>query len=266
MPSWITASIKFICKQLKRFVLVFKDWRNNWGHLAVFIVPILLAIPPIGDYIYNNIIVSVVVVIGLVVSWFHGNNNLVEFSKLKSDIGRIENQRATLLEYQEAVPTMIVKHIFHEMGLTYKDRITIYRYNEDEFIQIGRYAYNPEFSKKGRNSYPKNKGFIGKCWEGGQYYKENLPIYEQNPQEYINKVSRLANMEKKVIRGLSMKSSCYYCKNFVNATHIPIAVVVIESLEVTLSSKKQKIDETLDGQFAKLLLESIENNLPLGSG
>ncbi|MFB4471808.1 hypothetical protein ACDI16_02420 [Oceanobacillus caeni] len=257
---------KFIWKYCIIFLEVFKEWKSNWGSLSILVVPILISFPRINKYLEKNIYLIVLVILFVLIGWLHSNRNIKNYSKLRNDLGVVENQRDTLSESLESIPTMVVKHMFQDMGLTSKDRITIYRYYDDEFINIGRHSSNLEFAKKGRPAYPKDKGFIGQCWEEDIVYVENLPIYVNNPDNYIKRVSKRSNIEKGILRKISMKSRCYYCRKLFDTKSIANAVIVIETTDKSLGSKKEKVDEILDGQFGKLLLESIEINLPIGKG
>ncbi|MDG5789777.1 hypothetical protein QA612_20160 [Evansella sp. AB-P1] len=259
-------SIYFLWSQLYLLIEVFKEWKMNWGSIVILIVPILVSLPTVNVYIEQSPWFIALVIIIVVIAWLHSNRIVRNISALKRKLSAVENQRDTLVESLEATPTMIVNHLYQEIGLTSKDRITIYRYHDDEFINIGRHSLNVDFNKKGRYSYPKDKGFIGQCWAGEEVYKENLPKPDNSLDHYIDRVSKLSNIEKGVLRKLSMKSRCYYCRKLINHKNSPVAVIVFETIDKSFRDKKKTIGDALDGQFGKLLLESKENNLPVGKG
>ncbi|WP_419892806.1 hypothetical protein [Oceanobacillus kimchii] len=257
---------KFIWKYCTVVLEVLKEWKTYWSSILVLIIPILISFPSINIFLDKHIWLIFLVILIVIIGWLHSNRNVKNYSVLRSNLGLIENQRDTLSETLESIPTMIVKHLFQEVGLTSKDRITIYRYYDGEFINIGRHSSNLEFAKKGREAYPKDKGFIGKCWQEDVVYVENLPIYENNPDNYVKRVSKRSNIEKGILRKISMKSRSYYCKKLFDTKSIALAVIVIETTNKSLKDNKEKVDEILNGHFGKLLLESIEINLPIGKG
>ncbi|OLO40325.1 hypothetical protein BTR23_07500 [Alkalihalophilus pseudofirmus] len=256
--------IKSLLSLIVDSLKLFKQIKTYWGSLVLLIVPLAISIPAFNDF-FNNIQVVAFSIIVILIAWLQSNNNFLKFESMKSKLDSLENQRDTLRESLEATPTMIVKHMYQEIGLSERDRITIYRYSEGKFINIGRFSLNFEFTKKGRKSYPKDKGFIGQCWENGSVYRQKLPKSD-NLQRYIDNVSRISNIEKKILKDISMKSRCYYCKKLINSQLNPVAVIVIETLDHTLGDRKDRVDKTLEEQYGALLLESIEMNLPLGRG
>ncbi|WP_337970234.1 hypothetical protein [Virgibacillus salexigens] len=251
----------------------FKEWKSEWGNLILLLIPIALAFPIINDFIIDHWWAIGLVFMLFFGGWLHSNYQKESKSQLKRKVKGLYREKYSLLnslETQinslEAVPQMISKYIFHYLNLTYDDRITIYRYNNDKFIPVGRYSENRELSLQGRSEYPKNKGFIAKSWGNGKYHIDNLPNFETEPKLYLEDVANKSNMNKGVIKGLSMKSRCYFCKNLKNRSNMEDkAVVVIESLKASFKDI-DKIERTLDGEFGKLLLEAIENNLPIGKG
>ncbi|WP_424474849.1 hypothetical protein [Oceanobacillus kimchii] len=254
---------------LSPFNLVFKDWKAELGNFLLVIIPILLAFPIIHEFIISELQWIILLVFIVAASWIYSNYQkksksdlILEKGQLDMKIDSLNNSLDTQTEFLESVPFMITKYIFHHLGLDYNDRITIYRYNKDKFIPVGRFSLNKEFSFLGRKEYPKDKGYISKSWGKGELYVDGLPSYENHPKQYLEKVSKESNMEKGVIKTLSMKSRSYYCLNL-EYNQEPVAVVVVESLEPSFK-EFDLMEETLKGEFGKLLSESINNNLPIG--
>lgn len=248
---------------------VFKQWRSTWGSLLVFFVPLLISIPKIGKFIDERNYLIYIIFFILFFAWSSANKKILQLADKERELESVKYKNATISEQLEATPELVIKHIFHQLNLTYKDRITIYRYNntKDQFIPVGRYSISPQLSQKGRDEYPKDKGFIGQCWNhDGEVYKDNLPNYTNGSQRYLDEVSRIANMSKGTLRDISMKSRCYYCKSLFDNSHNPIAVIVIETLNASFGQKKTEIKDLITGQYGKLLTEAIERNLPLGTG
>lgn len=243
-----------------------REWRKTWGSIISLLIPVVITFPSINEYLDGSGYLIALVILLVLIGWLQSNKNILGHSELESQLDRIENQRDTLEANLQSVPTRIVKHMFQDIGLNSKDRITIYRYHDDQFINIGRHSDNVEFAKKGRSAYPKDEGFIGQCWREDYVYVERLPIYDKKPERYITQVSKKADIKKGVLREMPMKSRCYYCKKIFDTKGIAFAVIVVETTKYSLGDKKDKVDQILNDQFGKLLIESIEINLPLGKG
>jgi hypothetical protein len=265
---------KKILFALKR-VISLKNIKSEWGNLLLLLIPLLMSIPRINIWVESNIWVLVIIILVFLIGWVQNittRTNLYELedenNKLKNEIGSLNNTVESLINNLEGIPELIIKYLSMELGLSYQDRISIYRYNFEHelFIPVGRYSINREFTKRGRTKYPKDKGFISKAWRNGSIYIKDLPDHDKNPEKYLSEVSKMSSLEKGVLKKINMKSRCYFCKNLHNSTSDPIAVIVIESINSELPVSEEKINKILEGPFGKLLIESIENNLPLGRG
>ncbi|MER2009032.1 MAG: hypothetical protein ABS939_16405 [Psychrobacillus sp.] len=259
----------------------FKYWKSEWGNLLILIIPLGLAFPKLNEFVNSTWYYTTIAVILFLIGWIHTNyqksnifdlNNKLQDQKNKlqdekNKTSSLQNTIESLNNTLEAIPEMIIKYIALHLELTYKDRISIYRYdvNAELFISVGRYSPNREYTKKGRKEYPRDKGYIAKAWMNGTYYKTNIPDYLDDNKAYIDYVSEESGIDKGILKKVTMKSRCYFCKNLLN-NHEAIAVIVIESMDPMLSHSEKKLDEVLEGPFGKLLVESIENNLPIGKG
>lgn len=244
-----------------------KNWKNDWGNLLTILLPIGASLAPI---FINNIILliitEVIFIIFIIIGWIQTNNHKESIDKLKLNFYKTEHERDHLLNSIQGIPDEIIRHLFFHWGLSYKERITIYRYNEDSFMPVGRFSVNRELNKRGRDKYPKEEGFISKSWTEGYYYIDNLPEYEGNEKNYINYVSELSGMKKTVLKNITMKSRTYFCKNLLFNDSEAIAVIVVESLNQKLPIDKDEINNDLDGFFGKVLVSVIGPNLPAGRG
>lgn len=243
-----------------------KHWKYDWGNLIIIIFPVLITFPLIRDLVdytwYTPILFAVIVIIG----WIQTNYRKDSIIDLKREYYRMENERDHLRQDKESIPYEIIKEMYKHWNLGYDDRITIYRYELEHFVPVSRYSLNRELKKRGRDKYPKNQGFISKCWHKGHYHIENLPDYLTDEKGYLDQVSKLSNMNKGDLRNISMRSRSYYCKNLINKTDLPIAIIVIESRNKKLPINVDRLNEDLDGFHGDVLVSTIEVNLPLGRG
>lgn len=263
--------------------------KEDWGNFIILVVPILLAIPPISKFLLGKWYGIIIIILIFLIGWFQTNSKKFEMQKLQNELeqhkGLVEshdveknklkitiNDLATKIElmdnYLEVLPELIVKYLSLELKLTYTDRISLYNYDfsEELFVQIGRYSVNPEFTKKGRPTYPKDKGFIKNSWQNGSYNIENLPSFEDEPKKYLDTVSHKSKLDKKIIKELSMKSRSYFCSNLINSKHKAVGVIVIESIKPQLPYSEEQFNKFLQNPFSQLLIEIIESNLMFKEG
>lgn len=200
------------------------------------------------------------IIVGLIQSNYQKENKeeiIRDNYFLKERISHVSN---TL----ESMPIDFIKILYQYWEFKYQDRITIYRYEKDNFVQVGRHSINVELRRNGRSKYPKDEGFISKAWENGTFYIENLPDYNKEPDKYLDETVKVQKINKGTIRKISMKSRSYYCKNLTNQKNDPIAVIVIESKLPELPVCSEKMEEDLEGVLGQYLVKSIEMNLPIG--
>lgn len=252
---------------------ILKNWKANWGSFMTLLTPIIVAF--LDLYIDESLpfYIYIVALFLIITGWIQNlwkETALKDYEKkvgdLKQDITRLSHHNEHLNNSLETFPERIIKFIALELDHGFSERITIYRYDKDEefFIPLGRFSKNREFNKIGRGKYPKDKGFISKAWTSGKYFIEELPNYEIEEEEYINKVSSVVNIEKGVIRKLTMKSRSYFCKTLSNNEEKSIAIIVFESTEERFSVSEEEINKIIDSSFGNLLVESIDNNIIKG--
>lgn len=267
--------------------IALKNRKKDWGNLAILLVPLLLAIPYLNKMLVGSWYGILGIIVLFLIGWLQSNSTNVEIErleeenkgyitkqgtlnntneKLKSEIDSMENTIETLANTLEIIPELVVKYLSMELKLSYMDRISIYRYDfkNEFFISIGRYSVNPEYTKFGRGKYPKDKGFISNAWRNGSFYKDELPDFSKNEREYVNHVSQISSLDKGTIKKLSMKSRSYFCKNLLNEKRKAVGVIVLESTNEKFAYTEKELNEKFDGPFGRLLIETIESNLPLG--
>ncbi|MEK3726732.1 hypothetical protein [Lysinibacillus sp. FSL W8-0953] len=263
--------------------------KEDWGNFIILGVPLLLAIPPISKFLLGKWYGVIGVILFFLIGWFQTNSKKYEMQNLQNELNhhkqlvgnhdseknqlkeQINNQTTTIElmdNYLEVLPELIVKYLSLELKLTYTDRISLYNYDfsKELFIQIGRYSVNPEYTKKGRPTYPKDKGFIKNSWQNGSYKIENLPSFDDDPKKYLDTVSFKSKLDKRIIKDLSMKSRSYFCSNLINSKHKAVGVIVIESTNPELPYSESELNEFLQNPFSQLLIEIIESNLMLKEG
>ncbi len=121
-----------------------------------------------------------------------------------------------------------------QLGFRGSDRVSLYRFDGDNFVMIGRYSEQPELRVPGRAIYPTGQGVIGMAWRSpqGRSFVDNLPDPAANLDAYKEENRRLFNLPPDVVTGMVMKSrtvGAYVLKDLSGLGRA--AVLVFESLE-----------------------------------
>ncbi|RJL18997.1 hypothetical protein [Pectobacterium polaris] len=142
--------------------------------------------------------------------------------------------------------------------LTSKDRVSIYYEAEGDLYILARYSKNPTLKKTHKQKFPLDKGVISKAWEDG-FYEHQLPEYESNKSEYIEKCCKEFGYSQDEIEKLTMKSRCYYAKAIIDADD-HIGIILFESYNESIieDSEKSSVTEFLESS-SSLLANLIRN-------
>ncbi|MFK8267793.1 hypothetical protein [Capnocytophaga cynodegmi] len=178
--------------------------------------------------IYFSIIVSLITIVF---------NNIIKkkTSKLKES-GEYEQQIRNIKKEYSKLCSDNIKIIFKSFftNSSGAGRISIYKHLEDTFVLLGRYSNNPEYNKKGRDSYPNNKGFISNGWKEGYFTIHNIPKWVGNGKKYIEYVRNYCDIDEKTLRKIKMKSCSFYIKrieNEIGDSRLPLGIIVFEQLQ-----------------------------------
>lgn len=241
-----------------------ENWKYDWGNLILFLVPVLMAIPKMIEYMDLYWYIPYILILIFLVGWIQTNSKKESIIEISRKLHKSEDEKEHLINNMESLPVEIIKDMYKYWKFDYDERITIYRYAEEHFVPVGRYSINQEYNQPGRERYSKDEGFIREAWRNGEFSIENLPDYHQNKERYIEYVSQKSNIRKGTLRNISMKSRSYFCKNLVNKSHFPIAVIVIESKKENLPITTVELSHHLEKGFGPILVNAIESILPLG--
>lgn len=117
-----------------------------------------------------------------------------------------------------------------KLRLSDTERISVYKYEEEAFVMLGRYSKNPEYCKRGRGKYPADQGCIAEAWRKGEVFVTNLPDPNDEEERYLNMMKDRWKIKKIIARNFKMKSRCYYGFAIENVEQQRIAIVIIESV------------------------------------
>lgn len=160
----------------------------------------------------------------------------------------------------------VIRHVFD--GLLYnfgkrldlkqddQVRISIYVHDQSRrrFVPCGRYSPNPNLTKPGRTHYPDDEGCIGKGWNHGWHFDNDIPAEKQERRRYEKDSYGLP---RTVAESIKMQSRLYAVKRITNGEEA-LAVVVVEALttdrfeQIALQDALDEHNDTIAGMVKRL--------------
>jgi hypothetical protein len=139
-----------------------------------------------------------------------------------------EIQRNSLEVFNEHLASM-----FYKLKLSANERISFYKYQDQQFHIVGRYSINPKLIQRNRKYYPSNEGLIGKAWQDGIFHlNQGVPeCVNGSKQTYYSFIRNLNDIPVDTLKTINMKSRSFYLKAFTDSRNIKRnSIIVIESL------------------------------------
>lgn len=245
-------------------------------YLSDYIWESLSTIPPIGYLfisIYYNTMSNICLVLCIIASillsiccsifLIKKNKSITSFEKEINDkSAKIQEYESTIEKYGNESYDLFrysISLLFKDFKLDDRSRISVYKKSNNRFVIMGRFSTNPELDRINRKDYPLEEGFIGKAYREGVFFIDNLPVFKEGvKQKYYDAVTKLCDINKDVLKTISMKSRTYYCKALTDFRAVDRkAVIVIESLDEKKFSK-DNIQKAL-GEEEERLKYFIEN-------
>lgn len=173
-----------------------------------------------------------------------------ELDGLNIDLGnRYEDASQSLIEirmeYQQTLFEMTQSYLGYLSNDIFKlgdeERISLYVFDNEQFIIVGRYSKHPTYKDLNRLKLPCNEGCISKAWyEGGEFFFQ-LP---NNHKEYVDVLFSQFGIPKKRVKDFRMKSRAYYAKAIEN-NRKRVGVIVFESIRQNGFSQEALRDEVI---------------------
>jgi len=200
-----------------------------------------------------------------------------EFSRLKEEHLRVHNENEQLKEElsqsRETIRSLCEGYLyslatgplkFSSISNTH-ERITLYAHDYDHFIPIGRVSFTPEYSKKGRPSYPEKEGCIAQTWKNGWHFANDYPDPEADPSGYSQRC-KIDNLSELNLSEIGMKSRLY-CGYRISDTsgRKPMAVLIIEATtpdRYTEVALKKILNEEGKRKYLQDMTEQIAPIMP----
>lgn len=226
----------------------------------------LFGVPEIKAKLGNKWFLCLLIIsilISLAGSWKNAKNK-GSVSELNEKNLKLKDQKEHLEGVLASLPEEFSRLLSMKWGLKSDSRITIYRYDSESFIPVSRYSKNPDYDNINRESYPKDVGYISKCWttEEGVYIK-CLPDPMKNEQSYIDYVNKETKMLKKDLRELTMKSRSYYGKTLFDENEKALLIVMVESTKDEIHNIEE-VKSDLEGTMSKFVISLVNSNITPG--
>ena len=225
----------------KKFVFDY-TWQDSWVFLLIFF----------GMIMFISIVVS-------------ANRNLHNRT-VAAEIKKNEELKKSINIYKDEYYKLCSNNIlsmFKIFFTSHNERISIYKFNDNHFILLGRYSKNQNFNKKTNYQYSAEEGLIGKGWNDGEVIIIGAPKWlKNNTSPYNNFMKQRCNIKDKRLNNLTMKSqSLYILTLHDNSTaEDPDGIIVFESINPTKVVKNECDDLIIERKKELfLLLKNMKN-------
>lgn len=178
---------------------------------------------------------SIIMIASIIVSANRNLHNrtvkdeILKNEKLKKSIDIYKN------EYYKLCSNNILS-LFKDFFSNGNERISIYKFNDNHFILLGRYSKTPAYNKKTDYEYSINEGLIGKGWQDGSAFISGAPKWTKaNKKAYNNFMKQRCDITDKRLNQIKMKSQSLYIKTLHdnNTAEDPDGIIVFESMNPT---------------------------------
>lgn len=150
-------------------------------------------------------------------------------------IQNVENKLAKINSNSIEIVEIHLAYLSEKMNFTNNERITLYKFINDNFYVLGRYSKNPELKKRSRNSY-KKEGLIFKAWNESKFFKNSgIPIADSRRTKfksgYYKTLNTISSIDDETVWNMRMKSRSFYIKTLKDLNGLEqTSILVIESI------------------------------------
>lgn len=148
------------------------------------------------------------------------------------------------------------------LKLTEDERVSLYKHDGTQFVQIARYSKNPEYCKKGRSVYPDDQGCLSEAWRAGESFLATSDPQSQWDSYLADHLKK--RIDEQTVRRFTMPSRTYSAFAINDATNShKIAVLVFESVRTgTIQKEKLKPIMKTEGRRLAGLMELMKHHEP----
>lgn len=193
-----------------------------------------------------------------------------EIAKLKTEKGNldvkiqvVENKLAKINSNSIQIVELHLAYLAQKLNLTNNERITLYKFINDEFYILGRYSMSNERSKRSRKSY-KKEGLIYKAWNESSYFKNSgIPMPDVKNRSkfrrgYYKVLNEIATIDEDTVWNMKMKSRSFYIKALKDLNGLgQTSILVFESVD-DKKFEQSYIDSIFNEDEEKRLVAFVE--------
>lgn len=244
-----------------------EDWYSSWiAYPRIWGILTFIRVDMLNNNSWRLIFSTLLILYPVPIAF-----NYWELFSLKSDNKKLKNENDSLLSQNKSIQletysifSGYLKCISDSFALSPKERVSIYKLNEDLFICVGRYSESEEYSRKSQKPYPKSKGCIGKAWDLGAHEVTNCPEYDTDKKKWIKFHKSNYRYSDADLKGIRMKSASFLGIRLKDVSGSTTAVIVFESI-IAGTGLKQFKSGFNDNFAASLvhLLQALEEHIPL---
>ncbi len=168
--------------------------------------------------------------------------------KIKEKLKTLSSTLDKIKKEYYALCSNNIKSMFEDFFTTGEDRISIYRHEGNHFILLGRYSQSPQFNKRSTKPYSDDEGLIGRGWNEGEVFENNIRPWKGSGRDYNSDIKRICTISDDRLRSISMKSTAFYIRTLSDddTAEDPDGIIVFES------KNKNAVDK---GKIQKMLSE-----------
>lgn len=185
-----------------------------------------------------------------------------EKGKLDIAIQKLENNLAKINSNSIDIVEIHLAYLSEKMNFTNNERITLYKFINDNFYVLGRYSKNPELKRRSRNSY-KKEGLIFKAWNESKFFKNSgIPIPDTRRTKfktgYYKVLNTISSIDEETVWNMKMKSRSFYIKTLKDLNGLEqTSILVIESIN-DKAFEEIKIDTVFNLDEERRLVAFVE--------
>jgi hypothetical protein len=207
---------------------------------------------------------------GAVLSWNQSRRLSILEGKAR-DLEEVSNAYSEAIEQHASICQELIRQVLSslaaKLALGDSERVSLYGHNGNAFVLAGRFSKNPLFAKAGRPSYPDDQGCIGRAWQHGECFVDNLPDPILNKRAWATVMEDDWEIPRSTSNHITMKSRAIYGCAFDHSSNSHrTAVLIIESTDPHGLNRK-RIAEHISGperiQLSRFLeiMETFAPNL-----
>ena len=238
------------------------------GQILSWVMGLIIAIINIGDYDWEKepaycglsrgawgvLVLLLIAGVCQAIQCYCDSKRSVDADELERKYHEIQLKNKTI---SEAIPSIIKNFViatYERLKLDKEARMSLYLFENDQFLPCARHSRDPNKAKIKRTRYPALRGVIGKVWSNGWWFDNAFPN-SSDKKAYKKYCKEEYGLSANEVNALSFKA-ILYCGIRISDSlgRKPIALLIIES------ENKESIGE---GRIHEELKREVDNLTPL---